>query len=721
MISFRHMAVANSDLGFRLVVLCLFLLLIGCESSQRHFNKHVALFIFGDSLFDPGNNNYINIDPGFQANFWPYGESYFNPPSGRFSNGRLISDFIAEYAGLPLIPAYLDPHYNEFLYGANFASGGAGALVETNTKNFVLDLKTQLQYFSDLEKRYRKDLGDVKTEQLLSDAVYLFSCGCNDYLVLTSNNLSNLHYEEYVGTVIGNLTNVFKGIYEKGGRKIGIGTIPQLGCLPYVRAQQPGNTCNQELNTISSLHNRAFSKKLQELTQQFEGFMFANYDHSTALSERMKNPSKYGFKVGDSSCCGSGPLRGIYSCGGKRGLGEFELCDNPDGYVFFDAPHPSEAACRQFAELFWNGDSKVTSPYNLKSLFHGSESSQGHVNKHVALFIFGDSLFDPGNNNYINTTTDLQANFWPYGESYFNPPSGRFSDGRIIPDFIAEFAGLPLIPAYLDPHNNEFLYGANFASAGAGVLNETLPSSITLKTQLQYFTDLVKQYRKNLGDVKAEQLLSDAVYLFSCGSNDYQSNLYQEEYVGMVIGNLTQVFKAIHEKGGRKIGINMLTPLGCLLPIRATRPGNSCDEKLNIISSLHDNALSKKLQDLTQQWEGFMYSTFELQTEITNRMKNPSKYGLKVGNSACCGIGPFRAINSCGGKREPREFELCDNPYDYLLFDPFHPTEAANLQFAKLYWEGDSKVASPYNLKSLFQGMHNDIVQHTNLAARFMD
>lgn len=38
----------------------------------------------------------------------------------------------AEFASLPLIPAYLDPHDNEFLYGANFASGGSGVLVETN-------------------------------------------------------------------------------------------------------------------------------------------------------------------------------------------------------------------------------------------------------------------------------------------------------------------------------------------------------------------------------------------------------------------------------------------------------------------------------------------------------------------------------------------------------------------------------------------------------------
>ena len=38
----------------------------------------------------------------------------------------------AEFAGLPLIPTYLDPQNNEFTYGANFASGGAGALVESH-------------------------------------------------------------------------------------------------------------------------------------------------------------------------------------------------------------------------------------------------------------------------------------------------------------------------------------------------------------------------------------------------------------------------------------------------------------------------------------------------------------------------------------------------------------------------------------------------------------
>lgn len=58
--------------------------------------------------------------------------------------------------------------------------------------------------------------------------------------------------------------------------------------------------------------------------------------------------------------------------------------------------------------------------------------------KHVrSLFIFGDSLFDVGNNNYFPTTA--RSNHWPYGETYFNFPTGRVSNGRIIPDFIGKY------------------------------------------------------------------------------------------------------------------------------------------------------------------------------------------------------------------------------------------------------------------------------------------
>lgn len=74
-------------------------------------------------------------------------------------------------------------------------------------------------------------------------------------------------------------------------------------------------------------------------------------------------------------------------------------------------------------------------------------------NNKAGLFVFGDSLYDPGNNNYINTTTDFQANFRPYGESFFPRPTGRFSDGRLIPDFICKIIYM-FIYAFRHPLTN---------------------------------------------------------------------------------------------------------------------------------------------------------------------------------------------------------------------------------------------------------------------------
>lgn len=58
------------------------------------------------------------------------------------------------------------------------------------------------------------------------------------------------------------------------------------------------------------------------------------------------------------------------------------------------------------------------------------------LKEHVALFIFGDALLDVGNNNYNNTL--LMANYIPYGETFFKYPTGRSSNGRLVPDFIGK-------------------------------------------------------------------------------------------------------------------------------------------------------------------------------------------------------------------------------------------------------------------------------------------
>lgn len=65
-----------------------------------------------------------------------------------------------------------------------------------------------------------------------------------------------------------------------------------------------------------------------------------------------------------------------------------------------------------------------------------------------------------------------------------------------------------------------------------------------------------KQLRQKLGDGEAHELISRAVYLISIGTNDYyspftaNSSLFQshshEEYVGMVVGNITNVIKVTY-------------------------------------------------------------------------------------------------------------------------------------------------------------------------------
>ncbi|KAL4600719.1 hypothetical protein ACB092_11G218500 [Castanea dentata] len=316
---------------------------INIQTTQCHGeiclpNNHVALFIFGDSEVDAGNNNYINTTTDFQANYSPYGESFFSISA-------------AEYAKLTLLLPYLQPGYKRYIDGANFASTGAGVLDETR-KGLVISLNTQLNYFNKVETLLRHELGKKEAKALVAKAVCFFSIGSIDYFVPFTTNPSLLQTysdEEYVNMVIGNLTTVIK----------------------VITTLQPGNTgaCIDGLTTIVKLHNKALFEVLPNLEREHKGFKYSIADFYSFLIERINNPSKYGFKEGKIACCGTGPYRGISSCGGKRSVKEYELCAKVSDYVFFDSAHFSEKVYQQFAELLWSGTPNITRPYNVKSLF----------------------------------------------------------------------------------------------------------------------------------------------------------------------------------------------------------------------------------------------------------------------------------------------------------------------------------------------------------------
>lgn len=78
---------------------------------------------------------------------------------------------------------------------------------------------------------------------------------------------------------------------------------------------------------------------------------------------------KLGFKEGGVACCGSGPYGEYYSCGGKRAVKDYDLCENPSEYVFFDSVHTTDRAAQVISQFMWSGNQSIAGPYNLKTLF----------------------------------------------------------------------------------------------------------------------------------------------------------------------------------------------------------------------------------------------------------------------------------------------------------------------------------------------------------------
>lgn len=55
-----------------------------------------AMFIFGDSLVDPGNNNYIPVALA-KSNFPYNGIDFPQGATGRFCNGRTVVDVVCKF------------------------------------------------------------------------------------------------------------------------------------------------------------------------------------------------------------------------------------------------------------------------------------------------------------------------------------------------------------------------------------------------------------------------------------------------------------------------------------------------------------------------------------------------------------------------------------------------------------------------------------------------
>ncbi|KAL8474247.1 hypothetical protein ACS0TY_030197 [Phlomoides rotata] len=309
-----------------------------------------------------------------------------------------------------------------------------------------------------------------------------------------------------------------------------------------------------------------------------------------------------------------------------------------------------------------------------------------------AVIVFGDSSVDAGNNNQISTV--LRSNFRPYGRDFFGGrPTGRFSNGRIPPDFISEAFGLrPFVPAYLDPAYNmtDFASGVCFASAGTGFDNATsnVLNVLPLWKEVEYYKEYQNKLKAYLGETKANFIISEALYIISLGTNDFLENYYTlpstrskytvDQFEDYLVGAAEKFVREIYAMGARKMSFTGLPPMGCLPLERATNfvngNGDGCMEGYNLVA-LHFNdklnGLVKRMMSASGEMPGIKVVFSNPYAVLAQIIKKPSMFGFEVASIACCATGMFEMGYLCD---QMNPF-TCTDAKKYVFWDSFHPTE----------------------------------------------
>ncbi|KAF9591712.1 hypothetical protein IFM89_006058 [Coptis chinensis] len=316
------------------------------------------------------------------------------------------------------------------------------------------------------------------------------------------------------------------------------------------------------------------------------------------------------------------------------------------------------------------------------SMVHGQPLVPG-------MFIFGDSVADAGNNNKLFTI--VKANFLPYGRDFVtHKPTGRFCNGKLATDFTAENLGFTSYPPpYLSQQaqGKNLLTGVNFASAASGYNDGTaqLYRAVSLTQQLEYFKEYKTKLATVAGQSQAASIINGSIYLISAGSSDYVQNYYirpsvnllysVDQYSDLLVQSFSTFVQNLYGLGARRIGVTSLPPLGCL-PAAITLFGdsNECVERLNKDAVSFNNRINVTAQTLKGKLSGLKIVVFDIYQPLFDLATKPSENGFAEGRKGCCGTGVIETSFLCN----KRSIGTCANASQYVFWDGFHPTEAAN-------------------------------------------
>ncbi|XP_039128114.1 GDSL esterase/lipase At1g54790 [Dioscorea cayenensis subsp. rotundata] len=322
------------------------------------------------------------------------------------------------------------------------------------------------------------------------------------------------------------------------------------------------------------------------------------------------------------------------------------------------------------------------------------------------VFNFGDSNSDTG----IRIAAGLEEINPPYGETYFLRPSGRFSDGRLIIDFLMDEMDMPFLGAYLDSVGApSFQKGCNFAAAGSTILpaSPTSVSPFSFGIQISQFlrfkarvTELLAKGNKFKKYIPQLDSFNQGLYMFDIGQNDLAGAFYSKTddqviaSIPIILLEFESGIRKLYEQGARRFWIHNTGPLGCLPQNIAFfgKDPSKLDE-LGCVSShnraarllnLQLHALCTKLQAEFSNASITYVDVFSIKFDL---IANYSRYGFEHPIAACCGYGGpplnYDSRVGCGQTKTLNgntvSANVCNDTTEYINWDGIHYTEAANL------------------------------------------
>ncbi|CAL5055804.1 unnamed protein product [Urochloa decumbens] len=378
----------NSSVSYKSLIMVL-VVLLACVSllaaspattaAARGEEVHLvpAVYVFGDSTVDVGNNQYL---PGNSALQLPYGIDFpHSRPTGRFSNGYNVADFVAKLLGFKRSPpAYLSltPRTSRQilrgLRGVNYASGGSGIL---DTTGNTITLTKQIEYFAATKSKMLAasggGQGSSSVDDLLSKSLFLISDGGNDMFAFIQQNRSASEAPALYADLLSNYTRHLQALYSLGARRFGIVDVPPLGCVPSVRVISPDGAtrCVDAANALASGFNDALRALLANLTATPGGAMpAARYSVGSSyavVSHFTAHPAAAGFREVATACCGGGRLNAQTGCTPNA-----TYCSDRDRFLFWDGVHGTQATSRKGAVAIFSAPPEMgfAAPINFKQL-----------------------------------------------------------------------------------------------------------------------------------------------------------------------------------------------------------------------------------------------------------------------------------------------------------------------------------------------------------------